>query len=167
MKKLLSLILVLGLISVATAGLKISPVGEGTDPMVQFIGENNGIKGIPGFVGIVGSTTDAGFQWHYAGTFRAITGYVLGDDPEMMDDIIAGMQDVSGVVYDIVYFVEFSDGTATPPSTDGLLATWMLNPGDAIYLHDAEDLSLIGSYRVPEPASMLLLGLGGLFLRRK
>lgn len=163
MKKLMVLALVLGIAGLVNASLQLDPTGSGLVDTVKIVGVGNVTKGIPGFVGIVGSTTDAGFAWNYNGSLKAITDFTGADA-----DLTAGLEAAAGVKLDKIYFVEFSDGTATPPTTDGVLATWKLDMGTTFYLQDAEDLSVLGAYTyIPEPMTMGLLALGGLFIRRK
>jgi hypothetical protein len=152
MKKLLVLMLVLGMGSLVSAAymLELDPADNGA---AILTGDGN-------FAAyFVSADKDVNFEMIYQGSLRGITNFT-GD----LEGILgAGMH----------LFAEFADG-GVPGSQilpNGIVARITAGADFPIVvkLLDATDLSQIGADVVltPEPMSLALLGLGGLFLRRR
>ena len=97
---------------------------------------------------------DAGLT---AGIDAAIAAYALGD---------AGLD---GGATTKILMIELFDGTSppgTPPPVVGQLVTFDADDVEA-YLLDADNLGVFSAVAIPEPITFALLGLGGLFLRRR
>ena len=161
MKKILVLMLVLGMASFASAGLTMTETaGDGLS--ADYIGAGNGTVGVSAFVAIIGTTDDTTMTMLYTGNAAGTTDYTA------YTSLVSAAEYYVGASIDTLYLIEFADITATPPSADGLLAQWSGNEGDEMYLLDGSYFTVISSHTfVPEPMTLALLGLGGLFLRRR
>jgi len=186
MKKLVVLMLVLGICSVTNAGLKLSVnnVVDPPEPTVPLNPSDNAVIDIQGldpaqpmgtfYFGInlvggeYGSLDISGATLHYGGTNQSIV---------PMDPDIAGMLglEVGGAAIELVDLVP-------PPAVPKPLLGRLVDnitfhcdgynpnaPDVTLSLFDIEgnllDTQVI--HQIPEPITIALLGLGGLFLRRR
>ncbi len=182
MKKLLSLVLVLGMASIASAGLSIagydgSKVKPSDQVALSIVGDGQIAEAINVFllVEFEGRINGGAVVW--APADPAVSSYrdkesldaEFGmDSVEMFNNYLGktSITDLASVV--------IASTTAPHPALNGLIVDGIIfhleGPGDAIVtLCDASfsAMDTITIHQIPEPASMLLLGLGGLFLRRQ
>jgi hypothetical protein len=163
MRKLVVLMLVLGMASLASAdfvtGLQVSPaqVTAWGDTLLVSVTATFGPTDAPATVwlGIEG-TGDGVFSNAALGS-AAGTGAVLSDGG-----------------YGAAYLTTSYPAPATPGSwSNGNIFTVTLKangPGTVLNLYGADGTTLVASKEVtltPEPATLAILGLGGLLLRRK
>ena len=167
MKKLFVLLMVVGMVSVANAGLVLVPPqvapGEAiniqTDPIAASID--------PVSVWIAAATgvsLDAG-TLSYTGSAAAITDF--SSDP----DLLALAASVVGESVGRLDLVELQDLAVPAKQVTGLAAAYGVL-GDsglgAVYMLDFDMAQVMGKVDVvPEPVTITLLGLGGLLLRRR
>ncbi len=184
MKKLLIFMLVLCMASLANATLQIS-VGGDQEPI------DTEIWLLPSETIILDIWTDADIPAFGGGPWMLVVGTTLGSmtpgtalspmiygSPVQTEDnasVIppAGMEGIWGIAANVA----FPPPDAIPAGTTlyDLIEFHCAGPGDAIiYLMDAPDgapASIIYDsviiHQIPEPMTVLLLGLGGLFLRRR
>ncbi len=170
MKKLLSLILVLGMVSLAGAGLR-SLQREGENA-VSVVSDDSGAYNVllaysPSLVATLELTPMAA-----AGDKSYIKDYDLQNmgDYDLPELGVAHVWEINiassqaGVLQPGAGCVATFDGVKLGDVDMGLGRIDLL---DSNALDDGT-LEILGSaFVIPEPASMLLLGLGGLFLRRK
>jgi hypothetical protein len=70
--------------------------------------------------------------------------------------------------WDSLYLVEVGVDDPIPQPHSGLVAYFTTaHDNVTVALLDADDLSVLGSVLIPEPASLLLLSLGGLLIRSR
>jgi hypothetical protein len=175
MKKLLVLTLVLGIASLATASIQLG-IGGNTDlidseiwldPSQEIVfdviasGEE---YGMPIFVNIM--------MMDGAGTMAPLTNYVIPYDPE--DPMTELDVTFPALIPGEVYLLDTIIPGPTPNPIQGLLGDFVFHcagPGDVLIMlgFDVYDASLdqLIVHQTPEPATMALLGLGALVLRRK
>jgi len=180
MKKLLAVLMVLSIASVASAGLTI--VGEPMDPLMQSDEVVISIAGVapqPANVDawfiLEGPGTNSGGMMTYPGDVAFMVQYVTDDE-----GILSWL---GGLGYNTTnaYYLSFGDSQARPLDTfpnvvDGIVFHCD-GPGDVtlklVNIFDDGSGAVITPYdevvihQIPEPMTLGLLGLGGLFLRRR
>jgi len=157
MKKLLALILVLGLATTANAVITGSLTGDST------VGAGSMQANVAG-----GDVTYMAIEIVGTGTITISLGAAAPSDCEIAGtpgDVglsgtgeLWGMADFSSpyVYTDGVWFdIDYSGAVE-----DDVVNFWDMGPG-------ADAPNLLGSITIPEPITLALLGLGGLFIRRK
>ena len=176
MKNLLVLTLVLAMASVASAGLLISVDGI-VDPPDSSINLQPSQEVVLDIFATGGQLANAGAILGVVsgpGTVTTAGGLAVNNvNPDMFFDLdseMAGMFGMtSAVFFDLIVL-------AVPiPVIDGLVADGIIFHCDGtedvtLVLTDLDDPSIIYDTQVihqPEPMTMALLGLGGLFLRRR
>ena len=160
MRKFVVLMLVLGMASLANAVYDLALDGDDAATLTgdgvntaYFISTYDGTADIT----ILFSEPGSDFT-DYFGTSAYVDAAAgqLGVDPSRMTG---------------VWLAAFVDTTAPPDNTlpDGIVATFLGNLMPVtVSLHNSSDISVIeGVTLTPEPMSLMLLGLGGLFLRRR
>lgn len=163
MKKLMVLALVLSVVGLANAGLSVGKAGQDTAEL--FGADYAVIDGAPQFAGAyVGiSAGDVDVMINYGGNQWSVT--------DVTADAAEGLAGIVGAPIIKVLWLDFADTTPLPNTKlpNGLLATISTKVAATIYVLDAADAAVIGGpiNLVPEPMTMGLLALGGLFIRRK
>lgn len=154
MKKLMVLALVLSVVGLANAGLALD--GANT-PMGKIVGADN--TGALGGYLFTQNGTIGEPQWTYGGSLRA---FDLVTDP----DLIGFFTDAFGPISQL-FEVNFADGSGTPQLPNGdLISFKALSVVDTTLVDGDGNLLSTATY-IPEPMTMGLLALGGLFIRRK
>ena len=178
MKKVLITLLVLGLPSTANAGLMLGVGGadaaaeiELTD-VVQVIGVDPVPANAGIYLAVYGDLSISGGSVAYAGnlsSYQDLEDYAVAigyaDGPALLADFeafgLTGIVDLSAAT--------LADGSATPAPLTGLLidGITMAGTGGRIDLLDDALATMDSVTVIPEPMTIALLGLGGLFLRRR
>ena len=160
---------VLAMATVANAGLVLDPVEADkvtglnlqTDPIDVADAQQAAFIAVGGGGGVL----DAGTML-YAGTLSAIEDYT-GVDP----DLDAAVAAVIGEAATRIDFITIFDGTEVPPDVVGVLVSYGVTDAQTetmVHLLNADTLEIMASAKIiPEPITIALLGLGGLFLRRR
>ncbi len=178
MRKLVTLILVLGLATVANASLLLSVDGD-TDPGTVNVDVYDTLNiDIWGDGATAGGSFYLGISTGGAGSLDidSIVWYYVGDTQSaawLDDSDVAGVLGVDNPFVNLM-IGDYPSGTETPDPLSGTLLDNIIfacsGEGElTILLYDGEggflDDQIIN--QVPEPMTLALLGLGGLLLRRK
>lgn len=179
MKNILTVFAVLAIASVANAGLQISVDGVVSPPESQVtirVGETavidiHGTEYASGWLLLQGSATiDAS-----APTFKWANSSVGNMQDPLLSEMIAGLVDFGYPdILDIVTMdvVDTEEPYDTPDGLviDGLKFT-CTEVGDVVLTllnaNTFEEFDAVTIHQIPEPMTLALLGLGGLFLRRR
>jgi hypothetical protein len=192
MKKLFVLMLVVSLATVASAELKISVNGQ-VDPADTEVTLRVGETAVIDIWGDGGTATPHGPWLFVQGPgsidggqmlYAADAGLAYYQDLEQMAeelqtppaDLLAQMAAAVGLpdAVDMSYIV-LADGVVPPRALEGTLVDGIgflcTDVGDVTLTLFAEDLATVLDtqviHQIPEPITVALLGLGGLFLRRR
>jgi hypothetical protein len=187
MRNLVVLVAVLSMASLASAGYLISVDGvvNPPDSEIRVLPSQNVFLDIHGDgatpnvalwmilqsteQGKITPGTMSGGTLLYTGSLAALTQYQAADLGTFFVDL--GYQGVTGNTL----YVELFDGAVPPKTTLGTVVDWITfhceGPGDVLVtLFDGAtgavyDTQII--HQIPEPATLAILGLGALLLRRK
>ena len=168
MKQLMIMLAVLAMATVANAGLVLDPleatIPTGLNIQTDPIDAADAQQAVFLAVGGGGGALDAGAMV-YGGSLSAIMEL---DDP----DLAGAVEAVIGEAPTRIDMIELFDGTGTPPDVIGVVVSYAVTVeppvGTPVYLLNGDTLEIMSSATiVPEPITIALLGLGGLFLRRR
>jgi hypothetical protein len=171
MKKLLTMLAVLAMATVANAALVLDPVeatmATGLNIQSDPIDVAAPQQALFLAVGGGGGAIDAGTVV-YTGSLTAITDFT-GVDP----DFTAAVEGVIGEAPTRIDMIELFDNQIPAVPVMGVVVSYGVTDatdaaGTMVHLLNFDTLEIMNSAKiVPEPITIALLGLGGLFLRRR
>lgn len=170
MKKLVALVLVLGMCSLANAALTIG-VNAAMDN-VTISGDGATASPAAAYLLLEGPGAIAGGTLVYAGSLALYQNLEsaatdMGVTPA---EYLGLVKDLTGKTVVDLSFITLADGAIPPAALEGVLVkdillTWT---GTVKLSLVSDDFALTyDTKEVPEPLTIVLLGLGGLFLRRR
>jgi len=171
MKKLVALVLVLGLCSLANAGLTI-----GFDPATNIVSINGDGQtvNVGAYLLVEGPGSIAGGTLEYKGTLAAYADLeqAAADAGITPAEYLGLVKDMTGKTVVDLSSMTFADGNIPALSTAGVLVsgiqfTWTGTTEVMLSLVSDDFATTYDTEPVPEPLSIVLLGLGGLLLRRR
>ena len=170
MKKLITMLAVLAMATVANATIVLDPVevdmGGTLNVQTDPIDAADVQQALWVAVGGGGGALDAGTMLYPGGALALITDFT-GLDPDITAMADAAIDEASTRLD----LLEIFSGSSSPPDVVGVLASYVVTAVDqetTVYLLHGETLEVMSSATiVPEPITIALLGLGGLFLRRR
>lgn len=171
MKKLITMLAVLAMATVANATIVLDPVevDEGMSLNVQTdpIDAADAQQALWLAVGGGGGALDAGTMVYPGPDLNVITDFT-GLDQDITDlvDLMIGEASTR------IDLLEVFSSSSAPPDVVGVLATYGVTQAadiaTTVYLLNGETMEIMDTATiVPEPITIALLGLGGLFLRRR
>lgn len=172
MKHLMIMLAVLAMATVANAGLVLDPVEADdatglnlqTDPIDVEGAQQSAFIAVGGG----GGALDAGTMLYPGGSLAAIEDWT-GLDP----DLTAMVDAAIGEAPTRIDFITIFDDSVPADPVMGVVVSYGVTPSPEgldtpVYLLNADTLEIMSSATiVPEPITIALLGLGGLFLRRR
>jgi hypothetical protein len=166
MKKLLVLLLVLGVVSTASAAI----VQLGVNGARDGAGNNTSVSASSATITVHCDTAESTYNWYLAITDTSGGNYgtvsiLSAAGVASVGDVVDGPFDIYGHITDI----NADDTTEGWPHAGDHFQTTLTRTGASVQIDLLNDgLGLVDSVTlVPEPMTIALLGLGGLFLRRR